>query len=225
MPEFIHADGAQKTVFDVDAERLSRVYAQAGLDAAGDVSAQESLVGELESIVSDVLQRHARIGEVFASELIREDDKLAMLDRVFGGRVSQTTLNFLKVIARHKRLGVLRDIARSARLIWQQRAGRVPVQLETANQLDPALEQEILRSFGKALGADPIVTARINPDLIAGFVLRVGDRVFDASIRTQLEHMRHAMIDRAVEAIQRGPQRFFNNGEVATKSPNQVTAS
>jgi F-type H+-transporting ATPase subunit delta len=200
-------------VFDVDAERLARVYAEAALGAAGDLAAQESLVEELESLVNDVLSRDPRIEEVFASELIPEEDKLAMIDRIFGGRASQILVNVLKVMARHKRLGVIRPLAAVARKLWQQRAGRLPVQLETAQELDPALEQEILSSFAKVLSANPIVTRRVNPDLIGGFVMRVGDRVYDGSVRTRLEHMRHGMINRAVEAIQRTPERFMSNSE------------
>ena len=73
------------------------------------------------------------------------------------------------------------------RKLWETRSGRLPVELETANPLTPELEQVILVTLGRVLGADPIVSARVNPDLIAGFVIRVGDRVFDGSTRTRLE--------------------------------------
>jgi F-type H+-transporting ATPase subunit delta len=138
-----------------------------------------------------------------------------MIDRMFAGRASATLVNSLKVMARHGRLGIIRDVARTARQLLLQRAGRVSVELETASALDQGLEQEILSSFTAMLGADPIISARINPDLIAGFVVRVGDRVYDGSVRTQLEHMRQGMLSRAVEAIQRGPERFFTNNTSA----------
>jgi F-type H+-transporting ATPase subunit delta len=215
MAEFIHADRLQETVFDVDAERLARVYAQAGLDAAGDLPRQETLVGELNAVASDVLKRDPRLEEILASELISIEEKVAMLDRMFGGRLESTTLNLLKVMAKHQRLRLIRDVAKVARQLWLRRAGRVPVELETANELDPVLEQEILRSFGHVLGADPIVTQRVNPDLIAGFVIRVGDRVYDGSVRTRLEHIRQGMIGRAIEAIQRGPERFYSKNAQA----------
>ena len=131
-----------------------------------------------------------------------------MLDRILGSQVSAKTLNLLKVMARHKRLDLIRDVAKASRKMWQQRSGRIPVELETANELDATLEKEILTAFGGVLGADPIVTQRINPDLIAGFVIRVGDRVYDGSVRTRLEKMRHAMLERAVDAIQKTPERF-----------------
>jgi F-type H+-transporting ATPase subunit delta len=209
MGEFIHTDHPHDTVFDVSAERLARVYALAALDAAGDRAGQDALMGELEELRTGVLDRNPRVKDLFASELVSHEDKFAMLDRVFGGRVSPLLLNFLKVLNKHGRLGMIRDVIAAMRKLWQTRTGRVPVLLETANPLSPELEQEIVTTFGKVLGADPIITASVNPELIAGFVIRVGDKVFDGSIRTRLEAMRKGMIARATEAIQQTPHRFF----------------
>ena len=168
------------------------------------------MVNELEAIVGEALSVDSRLQQILGSVLIAAEEKTSMLDRLFGGKVSTTTLNLLKVMARHKRLDLLRDVAKVSRPMWQERSGRIPVDLETANPLDAALEQEILATFGDALGANPIVTQRVNPDLIAGFVIRVGDRVYDGSIRSRLEAMRLSMIDRAVEAIQRSPRQVLD---------------
>lgn len=210
MAEFIHTDRSQDTVFDVHAERLARVYAIAGLDAAGGGGEQQALVEELES-VADVLKQDPRLSQIVASELISKDEKIAMLDRLFSAKLLTSTLNLLKVMARHKRLNLIRDAAKVARKMWLERSGRVAVQLETAHPLEGGLEQEILTAFNRVLGSDPIVTQWVNPELIGGFVLRVGDRVYDGSVRTRLEHMRQGMINRAVEAIQRSPERFVSS--------------
>jgi F-type H+-transporting ATPase subunit delta len=211
MGEFIHKPHTHETVFDVSAERLARVYAKAALDAAGGRAAQDALMAELESLRTDVLDRQPKLLELFASELVSEGEKLAVVDRVFGGRASALLVNVLKVLTKHGRLGMIRDIIAAARKLWETRSGRLPVYLETANPLSPELEQELLASLTKVLGADPIVSASINPELIAGFVIRVGDRVYDGSVRTRLEAMRKGMIARATEAIQQTPQHFFSH--------------
>jgi F-type H+-transporting ATPase subunit delta len=212
MGEFIHADRLHDTVFDVSVERLARVYAKAALDAAGGAPQQDALMAELESLKSDVLDRHPQLKELFDSRLVSQDEKLALVDRVFGGRATPVVINVLKVMARHGRLGLVRDMVSAARKMWERRSGRVPVELETANALSPELEQDLLKALSRVLGADPVVSSRINPDLIAGFVIRVGDRVYDGSVRTRLEATRRAMVARATEAIQTGPERFFNSG-------------
>jgi F-type H+-transporting ATPase subunit delta len=211
MGEFIHNPHQHETVFDVGVERLATVYAKAALDAAGKAAAQDELMAELEDLRDNVLKREPRVQEMFASRLISEDDKLAMIDRVFAGRVSPLLLNVLKVLNKHRRLGMLRDVIAAMRKLWETRSGRQPVVLETANPLTPELEHEILKSLEHVLGRDPIVSASVNPELIAGFVIRVGDRVYDGSVRTRLEAMRKGMVARATEAIQTAPQRFFSN--------------
>jgi F-type H+-transporting ATPase subunit delta len=198
----------RETVFDVDVEKLARVYAQAALDAAGD---QEDVVlDELQQAVTQVLDVFPEMEEVFSSALVTQDEKLGILDRVFGARVSVPTLNFLKVLTKHDRLGVLRQIVRVAGQLWESRNNRVPVQLELALVADSALQDEIVSTLRDSLGIEPVVTTRVNPELIGGFVARVGDRVYDASTKTALERSRRAMVARAVEAIQDHPEQFMD---------------
>jgi len=198
---------SREAVFDVDIEKLARVYAQAALDAAG--SKEDEVLGELQAAVTEVLDKFPKMEEVFGSALVSQDEKLGVLDRVFGSRVSATTLNFLKVLTKHDRLGVLRQVVRVAGQLRQERSNRVPVELELALDLDAGLHAEIVSSLRSTLGIEPVVTTKINPDLIAGFVVRVGDKVYDASTRTSLQRSRQAMIHRAVEAIQNQPEQFL----------------
>jgi F-type H+-transporting ATPase subunit delta len=210
--EVTHSSSKEK-VFDVDVEKLSRVYAHAGLNAAGDLKAQQSLVDELTAVTNEVLDTNPALEKLFASALVSHEDKLGIIDRVFGNSLSATSLNFLKVIGRHGRLEILRSIIRSTNKLWTQRLNQVGVKLELAHAIDPALQQQMIDLIGKRLNAEPMVTVVINPDLIAGFVVRAGDRVLDASVRTNLERARHAMIDKAIEKIQQRPEAIFQSAE------------
>lgn len=201
-------DSSRESVFDVDVEKLAGVYAQAALDAAGDK--EDEVLEELQTIVSEVLDAFPDMEQVFGSALVSLDEKLEMLDRLFGERLSQTTLSFLKVLTKHDRLSVLRQVVRVAGDLWQERSNRVPVQLELAHDLDASLQKEVVESLRKSLGIEPVVTTKINPELIAGFVARVGDKVYDASTRADLERSRQAMIRHAVEAIQGQPEQFLD---------------
>lgn len=205
------ADHRHDTVFDVDLERLAGVYAEAALDAAGDLASQGALVEELISLRDDVLAAQPDLEELFRSELISEDEKLQLVDRIFGSRASATLVNVLKVMAKHGRLGIIRHVVKSAVGLWQERSGRKEVVLETAEPVDDAMQSEILGALAGLLGAEPAVTRRVNPGLLAGFVVRVGDRVYDASARTRLERARQGMIERAAEAIHQNPDAFISN--------------
>jgi len=202
-------DNSHDTVFDVDTEQLARVYAQAGVGAAGgDI---EGLLDELKALVTEVLDKFPELEQVFGSALVPQEEKLDMLDRVFGGRLSAITLNLLKVLAIHGRLGMVRDVVRSADELWQAQCGRVAVQVQSAVALDATLMQELRAMLSKVLDCEPIISTEVDPELIGGFVVRMGDKVFDASTRTNLERTRQAMILRAVEAIQSQPEHFLSN--------------
>lgn len=202
---------ARETVFDVDVEKLARVYAQAVLDAAGDHQAQSLMMEELKSLVTEVLDKFPEFEQVLGSALVSEDEKLATLDRVFGKRLSTTTLSFLKVLTEHQRLGLLRQVVRSAAQLWESRSNRLPVEVRLACETNPALIEEMTSVLKRAFGADPVVRTVIDPKLIAGFVVRVGDKVYDASARTSLERARTTMIAHAIEALQSRPERFKQN--------------
>ncbi len=200
------SESSRDTFFDVDIEKLARVYAQAVLGAGGDDVG--SLIEELKSLVTEVLDQFPELEQIFGSALVPQEEKLAMLDRVFGGRLSSTSLNFLKVMANHDRLGLLRHVVRSADLLWQEQNNRIPVYVESAFELDASLQQELRDTLSKALDCDPVITTAVNPELIGGFVVKVGDKVFDASTRSSLERTRQAMISSAIDAIQNRSGQF-----------------
>lgn len=208
MSEKATQHSSRDTVFDVDVEKLAKVYAQAGLDAAGDAAAQQNLVNELNEVVHEVLLKFPGLEKVFGSALVSYDEKLAIVDRVFSKYLSQKANNFLKVIAKHDRLGILRAIVRSVGHRWQERLNQIGLKLELAHPIDPALQDEMVRLIAQKLGKDPIVSVEIKPELIGGFVARAGDQVLDASIRTNLERARHDMIEKAVAVIEQRPEKY-----------------
>ena len=201
----------RESVFDVDVEKLARVYAQAALDAAGDQ--EDEVLSELQTVVTEVLDRFPGIEEVFGSALVSQDEKSGVLERVLGSQVSELTMKVLKVLNKHDRLGALRQVVRVAGTLWNERGNRIPVELELATEVDAALQEEIASSLGKALNVEPVITTKINPELIAGFVARVGDKVYDASTRTTLERSRKAMVSRAIDAIVHHPEQFMEKSE------------
>jgi F-type H+-transporting ATPase subunit delta len=170
-----------------------------------------SLVDEVGAIVSDVLQSSPKLEQTLRSELVSADEKTGLLDRIFRGRVSQQVLNFLKVLAAHGRLGLLRPIARTLKKLDAQRRGQYDVEFRVAMPIDPALEREIEERIRRRFEGEPVIRMIVDPSLIAGIVVRIGDRVFDGSIHTQLEHSRRAMIDRATETIEINADRFLSS--------------
>jgi F-type H+-transporting ATPase subunit delta len=196
---------------DVGLEHVADVYAEALLGAAENAGQSEALLEEFDSLMGDVLEPNPKFGEILASGFLAPEEKDAILDRVFSGRASATLLNFLKVLAQHGRLDCLRAIHRQTRLMYDQRMNRVHVRLTTAAPVDDAAAERIRGNLRSVLGGEPVLERRVDPEVIGGAVLRIGDTVYDGSIATSLQNMRQQMIDRSVHEIQSRRDRFRNS--------------
>jgi F-type H+-transporting ATPase subunit delta len=198
----------QKQAFDVTVEQLARVYAKAALDAAEVKGTAEILVEELNELTTAVLDRFPQLESLLSTELISPDEKKQILNRTFSGRMTESSLGLLQVLAQHDRLVILREVIQSVQSLWEQRSGRVRVEVQFAVEPDPSLQQEVVTALKVLLQAEPIITTTLDPDLVAGFVVRVGDMVYDGSARTSLDRARQSMIARARESIHQQPGQF-----------------
>jgi len=201
-----------ETVMDVTAERIARVYATAFMEVAAKSPDAAALVDEVVSLVTDVLDQFPQFDATLRSALVSHEEKQQLLDRVFGNRISVDVLNFLKVLSKHGRLELLRPIARQLKKLHSERSGMREVEVRVAIALDDAVRREIEQTLRKTLRAEPVMRVRVDPSLVAGMVIRVGDTVYDSSIQTQLEHARRHMIDLVVDKIETEPERFVLAG-------------
>ncbi|HEY2882367.1 MAG TPA: ATP synthase F1 subunit delta [Pirellulales bacterium] len=190
--------------------RAAIVYAQALVAAAEKEKAggSEGVVQEFDSLVDDVLDRLPKLEAVLTSGFVEEGIKEGMLQKALGTQASPVFLSFLKVVARHGRLDMLRLIHRAVHEEYNKVRGRVRVLVSTAEPLDSAAEQRITQELRTRLQAEPMLEKQVHPELIGGIVLRVGDRVYDGSIATQLERLREKMMTRSVHEIQSRRDRF-----------------
>jgi F-type H+-transporting ATPase subunit delta len=171
---------------DVGAYHVGMVYGKALLAATDKAGNTDEVVDELDELIA-MLVRHPKIDEAMASGLISNDDKVAMVDRVFGGRVTATFLNFLKVVAAHGRGGYLKA---------------------TTTSLEGPLVDRIRDQLRGMLGSEPVLSQKVDPALIGGVIFRVGDTVYDGSVARQLAQVRNQMIDRSIHEIQRRRDRL-----------------
>lgn len=182
------------TVFDESAGEVTRNYADALLAALGDDAG--SALDELDELVADVVRGQPRFAELMQSPSLGSADRDRILVELFEGRANPTIVNFLRVLNRHGRLGLLSSVAGRARAAWDKKQGRRPVTVRSAVPLDDAQRTALEGRLSSLIGATPVLTLEVDPSLIAGLVVQVGDDVYDASVRTRLRRLRDRLIER-----------------------------
>ena len=187
---------------DVGTEQIGEIYARALMGAAKATGQTAAALDELDGLVDDVLGASPKLETILGSPLVSHEERSGLLDRVLGTRVTPLLLHFLKVVSRHGRLDCLRAIRRQAHRLDDEQRGRIRVRVTTVTPLDAAQAAQITAHLRDVLGGEPVLDPVVDPDLIGGAVLRVGDTVYDGSIVNQLQLVRQQMIDRSVHEIQ-----------------------
>jgi len=201
----------KRRAVNVGAQQVAVIYAKALLGAAGTAGKTAEAVEEL-GAVSAVLDQFPQLEAVFASALIAPEEKSRLLDRLFGSKLSPLVLDALKVIGRHGRLDIVRAVEEQAAKLYDEMSGRVRVQLRTAAPLDDGQSRSMIAALERLFRGQPKLEPEVDPALIGGVLLRVGDTVYDGSVARQLDQVRQQMINRSVHAIQSRRNSFRHSG-------------
>jgi F-type H+-transporting ATPase subunit delta len=199
---------AAGSVFDDEAPELTRTYAEALVNAAEKQGQVEAVLDDLDAIEAEVLGPNPKFATLLGSPLLPQHEKERVLVATFEGRVLPTVVHFLRVLNRHGRLGLIRPVTRAARAIWDRRQNRRPVTVRTAVPLDDAQQAALRDRLARMLAATPVLHLQVDPSLIGGLVVQIGDDVYDASVRHRLERLRHRLIEGKTHEIQSRRDHF-----------------
>jgi F-type H+-transporting ATPase subunit delta len=201
-------EDARKFHADASAQRIARVYAEALLDEAMKRGEAAEILAELEALRRDVAGADPLLANFFLGGLIGRDQRDKTLRTAFEGRASELLLNFLYAVNDHDRLDLLGPIVTSYRKLLDERTGRIRVVVRSAFPLDDEQRRRIADGIRSRVGREPELDESVDPDLIGGLVLQVGDFLYDASLRTRLGVLLNQVIERSSHEIQAGRDRF-----------------
>jgi F-type H+-transporting ATPase subunit delta len=192
---------------DPSAQAIARVYSEAFVQAARTTGLDQA-IEEFASFVDDVLAKFPEFEQLLSSGLLGRDEKLALIDRVVKPRGSELFTNFLRVLANHDRLDLLPSILNESRLKQELLSGRKRVQVHSAFPLSQQTHDKIYKRLVETLPFQPILESKIDPSLIGGIVIQIGDKVFDSSVKVRLKQLRDQLRKRCLHEIQSGRNRF-----------------
>ena len=201
-------DADFEPIADVSAQRVARVYAEALLNAADKQGQSDDVVEGLDSLIRDLFQSEPQLEAFLTSSAVGRERKARLIDKVFENKASVLFVDFLKVLNQHERLNLLRPILAAAKELRDARAKRIRVQVRSAVPLANDQENRLRQQLREALKLDPVLQTAVDPELLGGVVVRVGDWLYDASVRARLESIRNQLIARSSHEIQSGRDRF-----------------
>lgn len=192
----------QQSGIDVDRQQLGSLYAKALLSVSEAAGTTDVIVEEIESLVDDVLNRQPEFEELLSSPRVAHEEKTALLERVFAGKMSPELLSFLKVVSGKGRLDCLRSIQQALRKQYNELRSRVEVLVRTATPLEGEMRAQTIAHLEKSLGKQVELTTQTDPSLIGGMVVRIGDTVYDGSVANSLAALRQSAIHKSRQEIQ-----------------------
>ena len=182
---------------------VAAVYADSLLELAEDQGVAETILEELAGLV-EMLDANAGIEGFFISPLVDMEGRREALDRALGGRASDLLLNTLQVMNRKGRLGLVRALAEAYRRALEELRGEVEVQVTTAVPLGEEIRQRLAESTSGLTGRKARLIEQVDPALLGGMVITIGDRKIDTSVATELQKMHAKLLERASREIQSG---------------------
>ena len=194
-----------QTALDSDDQQIGALYAKALLGAAGDNV--DEIVSQFEAVVKECLDRFPGLELSLASPKIAIDEKEAMLDRIFRGKIDTSLLNFFKVLCRRGRVASMRAIQVTASQLRNAQLGRQRVEVSSSQPLTESQKTAIAAQLKQSFGKDAVLEEKVDPSLLGGIVLRIGDRVYDGSVLGKMQQMRQAVLS----GVQRSMRQNFDS--------------
>ncbi len=169
-------------------EEIATVYARALFEAAEEQDRLD-VVREQLGEVADAVDSNRDLQVFFFSPYFSTQEKRDGLSRTLSDAEPLLT-NFLELLIENHRMPVIFRMRRGLDRLWEERNRLLPVHVTSAIALDDEAVARIGEQVGEQTGRRVELTSTIDPDILGGIVLRVGNAILDASIRNRLEQLR-----------------------------------
>jgi F-type H+-transporting ATPase subunit delta len=169
-------------------EELARVYARSLFEVAREQDKLDVLREQLGQF-AEAMKRNRELELFFFSPYFSTAEKQDGVEKLLDGADEQL-MNFLKLLIENHRMPVIYRLRREYERLWERENRLLPVVLTSAVELDEQTVKDLGERIGERTGNRVALTTEVQPDIIGGIVVRVGNSILDASIRNRLEQLR-----------------------------------
>jgi len=169
--------------------RAALRYAKAILNLAKD-SKEETAVNNDMLFIDATISENEAFEVMIKSPIVKSSDKIKVLNAIFEGKVNNITLGLFHLLQDNKRIDILLSVVKQYAIIYDFDKHMQVAKVTTAVPLTAAIEKQILAKIVAITGEEANLENVINPDILGGFILRVGDIQYDASISNYLNELK-----------------------------------
>lgn len=173
---------------------IARNYAEA-LFELGEKSGQTELYADLLDAVAAAIELEPTVQAVMMSPRVTKPAKARLLEAALPDAPREFVL-FLQAVVKRRRQGLFRHIATEFMGLLDVRMNRVRAGVTLAREPDETMRRTIAEGLRDTLKKDVIASYRVDPEILGGVVVRVGDRVFDGSVRRRATKLRRLLLSR-----------------------------
>jgi F-type H+-transporting ATPase subunit delta len=168
--------------------KVAKRYAKSLLDLSRETGVLDA-VGNDMKLLSSVCEQNPEFTALLNSPIINSDKKLNILKKVFEGKMNKLSITFFELITGKTREANIEAIAKEFTNQYKEEKGIRTAVITSAIGLDDRLRKEVYEVIKKSANSEIELVEKVNKDLIGGFVLRMGDKQYDASISSELRRL------------------------------------
>lgn len=191
---------------------VAQVYAESLFqlaEKAGGLASAQAIGAEF-AAVAEAIRGDRRFTEFLRTPVISTKVREEALKRTFTGKVSDLLTRFILIVNRKGRSGELTSIEQAFDSILQDRLGKVEVDVWTAGTLGAEALKAIQQRVSAAIGKDAVLHTYVDPSMIGGVKLRVGDSLIDGSVAAKLRAIRTSLVENGGADVRGRFQQFLN---------------
>jgi F-type H+-transporting ATPase subunit delta len=177
----------------VRAETVARNYAEA-LFQLGERSGNTDRYADLIDAVAAAVEQTPKVQAVLMSPRVPKSEKSRLLGDAMRGAAPREFALFLQALVKRNRQQLLRQIATEYLVLLDQKLDRVRAGVTLARNPDEKLKRAIQEALGRQLGKQVIPAFSVEPEILGGAIVRVGERVLDGSVRRRMTKLRRQML-------------------------------
>lgn len=169
--------------------KVASRYAKALIDLSQEHADLDTVKKDMEQFIA-VLRQNKELQAVLKNPIIKQDMKTNILNGLFADKIHPSIMGFLQILVRKGRSNILYATAKEFVREYNELRGIVHATVSSATALSPASREALIKAIAAEIGASEVILEnKIDEGLIAGFVVKVGDRQIDASIAGKLSKL------------------------------------